>query len=467
MNLIELLDKSAASWPDKSAFIEGENQVTYSALARQVHSTAAVLAELSLQPRSRIGLHFPNSSAHVELTFALWKLGAVVVPVPVEGADSEMAEIVESLQLDALVSPAPRSHSIQVRPDCHLTRYARNPRASQHDLNLAFIRFTSGTTSARKGVALTHETIRDRISTANQALQITSNDTVIWTLPMSHHFLVTIVLYLAQGATVVLARHLLATPFLDAVQRWRGTVLYASPFHYAMLAQDNSSTTIPTVRLAVSTTCSITGETARQFEKRFHLPLSQALGIIELGLVSLNSTDASRRWNSVGRPLPDFKVQLLSPDETGAGELAIRGPGMFDAYAAPWMPRELVAPDGWFLTGDIARFDGDGYLYLLSRKTAAINLAGRKIFPEEIEAVLNRHPAIRESRAFGRPHPHLGEVIEADLVLEGDASALDSIRAHCRAHLASYKIPSRLHVVAELPRTSVTGKIRREPAAAV
>ena len=138
---------------------------------------------------------------------------------------------------------------------------------------------------------------------------------------------------------------------------------------------------------------------------------------------------------------------------------------MFDAYAAPWMPRELVAPDGWFLTGDIARFDADGYLYLVSRKVAVINLAGRKVFPEEIEAVLDRHPAVRESRVYGRPHPHLGEVIEAELVLEGDASALDSIRAHCRAHLASYKIPARLHVVAALPRTSVTGKIRREPVA--
>ncbi|MBK7997964.1 MAG: AMP-binding protein [Verrucomicrobia bacterium] len=467
MNLIELLDKSAATWPDKPAFIEGENRVTYSALATQVHSIAAVFSELSLQPYSRIGLHFPNSIAYVELTFALWKLNVVVVPVPVEGTDGEMAEIVESLQLDAIVSPTPRSNSIQVQPDCHLTRYARNPRASHHDLNLAFIRFTSGTTSARKGVALTHETIRDRVVTANKALEITSNDTVIWTLPMSHHFLVTIVLYLSQGATVVLARHVLATPFLDAVQRWRGTVLYASPFHYAMLAQDKSSTAISTVRLAVSTTCAISEEVAREFEKRFHLPLSQALGIIELGMVSLNSTDASGRWNSVGRPLPDFEVQLLSPDETGAGELAIRGPGMFDAYAAPWMPRELVAPDGWFLTGDIARFDGDGYLYLLSRKTAVINLAGRKVFPEEIEAVLNRHPAVRESRVYGRPHPHLGEVIEAELVLDGEASALDSIRAHCRAHLASYKIPSRLHIVTELPRTSVTGKIRREPVAAV
>ena len=126
------------------------------------------------------------------------------------------------------------------------------------------------------------------------------------------------------------------------------------------------------------------------------------------------------------------------------------------------MSRDEIAPDGWFRTGDIGRIDADGYLFLLSRKTAVINLAGRKVFPEEIEAVLNRHPAVRESRAYGRPHPHLGEVIEADLVLASGDAGLESVRAHCRAHLAPFKIPTRLNIVTELPRTAVTGKIRRK-----
>lgn len=466
MNLIELLDRSAAAWPEKPAFVEGECQTTYAALAKRVDQLVGVLSELSLPPGGRVGIHFPNGVDYVALTFALWKLSIVVVPVPVECTGEETSEIIQSLQLVAVISPKSHGNSTLVEPGCYLTRFGRPADGSVAGINLAFIRFTSGTTSARKGVALTHETIRDRVRTANKALRITEADTVVWTLPMSHHFLVTIVLYVAHGATVVLARHVLAAPILEAVQRWRGTVLYASPFHYAMLAQDKSAATISSVRLAVSTTCPLSEEVALEFRRRFNLPLSQALGIIELGLVSLNDSDPLHRWNSVGQPLPDFEVQLLFPDETGAGELSIRGPGMFDAYAAPWVPRELAAPDGWFLTGDIARFDADGFLYLVSRKVAVINLAGRKVFPEEIEAVLDRHPAVRESRVYGRPHPHLGEVIEAELVLEGDPSALDSIRAHCRAHLSPCKIPSRLHIVSELPRTSVTGKIRREPVAA-
>src|SRR6185369_662075 len=139
-----------------------------------------------------------------------------------------------------------------------------------HGLNIAFIRFTSGTTNARKGVVLCHETIRDRIVAANKALQITADDRVMWCLPMSHHFLITIVLYLSQGATIVMARHVLARLFLEAINRWQGTVLYAAPFHYAMLARDNSNLGISSVRLAVSTTCALPEDVALDFQTRFN-----------------------------------------------------------------------------------------------------------------------------------------------------------------------------------------------------
>ena len=95
-----------------------------------------------------------------------------------------------------------------------------------------------------------------------------------------------------------------------------------------------------------------------------------------------------------------------------------------------------------------------------------INLAGRKVFPEEIEAVINRHPSVRESRVYGKPHPHLGEVVVAELVLAQPEAGIDPIRQYCREHLASYKVPMHYQVVAALPRTPVTGKSRRAAPAA-
>jgi long-chain acyl-CoA synthetase len=215
------------------------------------------------------------------------------------------------------------------------------------------------------------------------------------------------------------------------------------------------------VRLAVSTTCALPADVAADFFKRFDKPLMPALGIIETGLVSLNTDDPRGRWNSVGRPVKDFRVKILAPDENGCGEIAVAGPGICDAYVVPWQAREQFLTDGWFITGDIGRLDAEGFLFLLSRKTAVINLAGRKVFPEEIEAVLDRHPAIRESRVFGRTHPHLGEVVEAEIVLAGEAAAVENLAHYCREHLAAFKIPTRFHIVPALPRTPVTGKIRR------
>jgi long-chain acyl-CoA synthetase len=466
MNLIELLNEAAGRCPQKPALIEGTRIVSYAGLADQARDLALKLEALRLSPGARIGLCYPNSIRYVALTFALWKLGAVVVPVPIESTAEDLEDLSTTMELAGVLSQKASAGSLELDPECHFVSFAREQSANNHGLNIAFIRFTSGTTSARKGVVLCHETVRDRIQAANKALRITSADTVMWCLPMSHHFLITIVLYLSQGATIVLSRHVVARSFLEEINHWKGTVLYAAPFHYALLARDNSNLGLPSVRVAVSTTCSLPQDVAEDFQKRFHFSLIQGLGIIELGLVSLNTEAPLTKWNSVGHPLPDFRVKILSPDEAGCGEVAVQGPGFLDAYAAPWIPRERLLRDGWFVTGDVGRLDSEGCLFLVGRKNAVINLAGRKVFPEEIESVLNRHPAVRESRVYGRLHPHLGEVVEAEIVLEQEAASIDSIRDFCRSHLAIFKVPTRLHVVSSLPRTLGTGKIRRLAAVA-
>ncbi|TSA41701.1 MAG: hypothetical protein D4R57_00205 [Verrucomicrobiales bacterium] len=466
MNLTELLERTAAELPQKAALAEESTVVTYAELAARVHQLAGWMEVALVRPGSHIGLAFPNGISYVALTYALWRCHAVVVPIPTECPEEEIMEIAVAMQLDGILTPKLRGASVALAPDCYFTKFNPATPPDNHGLNLAFVRFTSGTTSVRKGVALSHETIRDRIRSANQAFRITSDDTVIWCLPMAHHFLITLVLYLSQGATVVLARHVVAKPFLDAINRWKGTVLYAAPFHFAMLARDNSGANIASVRLAVSTTCALPQNIADDFFNRFNLPLAQGLGVIELGLVTLNTDDPRARWNSVGKIAGDFRIRIVNPDADGCGELAVSGPGIFDAYVAPWVPREQVLRDGWFFTGDIGRVDENGFLFLLSRKTAVINLAGRKVFPEEIEAVLNRHPAVRESRVYGRAHPHLGEVVEAELVMDETGSNRDSVRVFCREHLASYKIPTHFTLVAALPRTPVTGKILRAAPAA-
>jgi len=464
MNLTELLENSARQWPDKIAFVEDVAEISYTQLVGKISTFTEKLKTLQLAAGARVGLAYPNGVNYVALTYALWKNNFVVVPVPTECPPEEISEIATAMDLSAILFPKALAQTEPLTPEIFVSRFQLAAPADNHGLNIAFIRFTSGTTNARKGVVLAHETIRDRVLAANKAFQISEHDTVIWCLPMAHHFLITIVLYLNVGATVVLARHVTAKPFLEATNKWRGTVLYAAPFHFSLLARDNSPAQIESVRLAVSTTCALPLEVAQQFFKRFGKSLLPALGIIELGLVALNSEDPQGRWNSVGKPIPDFQVKIVSPDEHGVGEVDVRGPGICDAYAAPWQSRENILRDGWFVTGDLGRFDADGFLFLLSRKTAVINLAGRKVFPEEIEAVLDKHPFIKESRVFGRVHPHLGEVVEAEIVLNAPDASIENLSHYCREHLASYKIPTRFHTVQTLPRTAVTGKLIRATA---
>jgi long-chain acyl-CoA synthetase len=191
------------------------------------------------------------------------------------------------------------------------------------------------------------------------------------------------------------------------------------------------------------------------------VPLSQALGVIELGLVCVNVDDPVTRWDSVGRPLPKYAVNIRQADADGYGEVVVSGPGFFDAYTNPWTKRDDLMLDGWFATGDIGRMDDQGFLFLAGRKAAVINLAGRKVFPEEIESVLNRHPSVSESRVYGSAHPHLGEVVEAEVVLR-DSIAANALRDFCRIHLSADKVPGHFHVVQRIPKTTVTGKICRQ-----
>jgi long-chain acyl-CoA synthetase len=337
-------------------------------------------------------------------------------------------------------------------------------------LDPAYLRFTSGTTSERKGVVLSHARIAERLDAANHALAIGPGDRILWLLPMAHHFVVSILLYLRYGATILLPASSLARPVLEFAARERATVSYASPFHYSLLAKDASGIGLD-LRLAISTAEGLRAEIAASFWARFGIALAQALGIIEVGLPVLNAADAEKKPTALGRALPAYDVWLRgddgepvlgpgSPERTG--EICIRGPGLFDAYLSPWTPsRIILEPDG-FRTGDQGYFDADGVLFLAGRRHNRINMAGMKFFSEEVEEVIARIPGVRECRVFSHEHAQLGEIPVAEIVPEDPARAPARVAliAACRAALPAYKVPREFRIVDALPRTA-TGKVQR------
>jgi long-chain acyl-CoA synthetase len=234
-----------------------------------------------------------------------------------------------------------------------------------------------------------------------------------------------------------------------------------------MLAKEPSGRPWSSLRLAVSTAAALTPATAQAFDARYGVPLSQGLGIIEVGLPFLNTAAPRKHPVSIGAPTEDVAFELREPDTNAevapgeTGELWIHTDGMLDAYLNPWrLQKEILADNRWFRTGDLARLAPDGHLYLQGRTRTVINVAGMKCFPEEIEAVLRNHPGVREARVRGQVHPYYGAVPVADIVpIEPRPEARD-LRAYCGNYLANYKVPVEFVFARAIPKTP-SGKIKR------
>jgi long-chain acyl-CoA synthetase len=461
------------------AIISGARQWTFGEIESLTNAAAARLGEAG---RQRVGLYCPNGVAHIVWSLAILKCGGVIVPVAPELSPVERDTLLRTTALDTVLCadgkqwhrPALRSTALEVEglSVATLTAGWREGGATFDEaalaaLNPALIRFSSGTTGNRKGVVLSHETLLARVTSGNAGMRVGPGDRVIWMLPMAHHFAVSIILYLLHGATTVLEDSHLGDDVFRALSEHRGTMLYASPFHYALLSSCEEARPVPSLRLAVSTAAALPVETARKFRERLGIPLTQALGIIECGLPLFNARWPGEKPESVGCPQPDYAISIR--DESGAevapgatGELFLKGPGFVDAYLSPWMPRGQILENGWFRTGDHARVDGEGAVFLVGRSHSVINVGGMKCFPEEIEATLNEHPAISESRVSSIAHPTFGMMPVAEIVPTDPAAPpkTSELIAHCRARLSSYKMPLKYTVVAAIPKTP-SGKIQR------
>ena len=191
--------------------------------------------------------------------------------------------------------------------------------------------------------------------------------------------------------------------------------------------------------MALSTTAPLPKATFDKVHSRFGISVRQVYGIIEVGLPCGNMSDPVDRWDSVGRAFPSYEVKLVRQEQyrdigESCGEVRVRGRGFFDAYYDPWVSAADVLQDGWFSTGDVGEIDGEGFLFLRGRINGVINVSGMKVFPEEVEGALNSHPSVRESRVYPHRHAHLGQVVEADVVVRTPDAAPDEdeLRMYCR-----------------------------------
>ncbi|HNH23163.1 MAG TPA: fatty acid--CoA ligase family protein, partial [Ferruginibacter sp.] len=317
-----------------------------------------------------------------------------------------------------------------------------------------------------KGVVVSHRSVIERIEAANKGLHLDSNSTVVWVLPMAYHFMVSIVLYVKYGAAIAIAKDFLARNIIDITNQYKGTLLYASPLQIKLLASDTTNEQLPTLKNVISTSAGISLDVCLAFKKRFGLDVSQAYGIIEIGLPILNYTKSAEHPEAVGYAVEGYSVDILDenyqPLPAGeVGHLGIKGPGMFDAYLLPPVLRNEVLKNGYFLTADYASKTADGLIKVEGRSKSVINVSGLKVFPEEVEAVLETIPEVKQARISSSPHPLTGQIIEAELVLhEGKTVDIEEVLTYCKKRLSAFKAPQRIRIVGSLPMTG-SGKLQR------
>jgi long-chain acyl-CoA synthetase len=453
-NIIDLIRKQAELRPDHVAFacVDSNERITYGDLMQRADAVADWLQARGCRPFDRCGLYCPEGPEFLLNALGILAAGLAVAPISINVPPPELDRVIGAAGLHWLLSADkkllrfPFAGFVDTQED-------RDYRAT----NPAYIRFTSGSTGPRKGVLLGHNSILDRLATADAILRISPHDRVWFRLPMADHFVVSILLYLSRGATVLTTRTEQPDILSQLVSEFGPTIIYGSPESYSVLIEKLSGD-LATVRLAICTTTSLGSKTRNEFRSRFGRPLNPALGIIEVGLVTLNYSED--KPDSIGTAMPGYQVTLL--DENGlkvpsgkAGELYVNGLGLLDAYLAPWRPRPQILGTDGYATGDFATMDESGYLCLVGRSKNRLEVNGLHFFCEELEQIINGYPGVQASIVFIDPTTR---ALSAEMVSQTES--YEGLADFLRQRLDPRQVPVSFRRVAELPRTP-NGKLLR------
>ena len=477
---------TAATIPDERALrdpigpcvADPRQELDNADFADRVTAVAAVFAAAGLSRGGVLAIMLPNRVELVTSMFAAWRLGAAVTPVNpaltaqearyqigdagatlVVADDAGAAMLGEGphriIGLDAVRAPVPPPAPPAVVSD---------PGA------LALLIYTSGTTGRPKGVRLDHANISATAELIVDWFEMTADTRSLLVLPLFHvnGIMVSVVSPLLAGGSAFIAERFQAASFWATVEQVRPTFFSAVPTIYALLvSRPGAQPDTGSLRFVICGAAPMPGQLIGEFEGRFGVPVVEGYGLSECTVAcTLNPLRGPRKAGTVGLPLPGIDVAVM--DQVGqflpagqAGEVVIRGPNVMRGYLGRPDETAQVLRGGWLHTGDIGRFDGDGYLTLVDRIKDLIIRGGENIYPKEIEDALHTHGAVLEAAVVAQPDPVFGEQPVAFVALRpGHSADPEELIEHCRQSLARYKVPRAVHIEETLPKNTI-GKIAK------
>jgi malonyl-CoA/methylmalonyl-CoA synthetase len=465
---------------------------TWRDLERGTAMLANLLDSLELPPGSRIAAQTEKSVEALMLYLATLRAGLVYLPLNTAYRSAEIEYFIANAKPSVVVcSPGnfswvsriaftagtghvftlgdDRTGSLVQRAAAHSDRHAPASRSAD---DLAAILYTSGTTGRSKGAMLSHGNLLSNALVLNEYWGWTTGDVLMHALPIFHvHGL----FVASHGALLNGSKMIWFAKFDAATVISRlpdATVFMGVPTLYVrLLAEASLSREVcANMRLFISGSAPLLIETFNQFRERTGHTILERYGMSETAMLSSNpyeAKDGERRGGTVGFPLPGVGVRVR--DDAGAtteidaiGNVEVIGPNVFKGYwEMPEKTAQEFTDDGWFKTGDVGRFDAQGYLTIVGRSKDLVISGGFNVYPAEIESTLNDLGGVSESAVIGVPHPDFGEAVVAVVVARAGSTPdpLDLI-AQLKAKIANFKVPKRVFVVQELPRNAM-GKVQK------
>lgn len=499
--------RGAQYWPDDLAVVDvakGEaGRFTYRELAGRANAVANWLRAAGVGRGDRVALLAHNGVEVLDVFFACAKLGAVFVPLNWRSHWRELAEVIDLTGPKLLVFGEEfAAAAAELGPRCpQIARFVHlgaesvagsapwaellaaprtpvdNPRVAETDI--ACLLFTGGTTGTPKAAQISFKMIAwNTLNTVVHELQ--RGDVTITHTPMFHTgglFVYTLPL-LTIGGTVVIMKKWTADDMLALIERHEVTLLFCVPTQYQMMLDSPrfAATSFASVRFLTSGGAPLPVPLIEAFCAVHKVAFKQGFGMTEFGpgIFSLAPEFAVSKAGSVGRPNYFIDARVVDDDnkpvpDGEVGELVLKGPSASSGYFAnPEASAAAVDGEGWFHTGDLARRDAEGFYYIVDRKKDMFISGGENVYPVEIEKVLYEHPAVAQCAVIPDPDPQWGEVGRAVVVLRaGTAASADELLAHCRAHLARYKVPKTLVFVDAMPLSPAGKILKRELKAAL
>ncbi len=487
-NYAGLVARAAHRHGDRLALVGGDRRLTWAEVEAEVAGRAAGLVALGLRPGARLALLLPNTLDFPVHLFAALRAGLVVVPLNTGYTAPEVHHQLADSGASAVVTDEDGARLLaEIRADLPELRHVLRPEAiGVPDLppvvtaptggeDLAVVVYTSGTSGRPRGAMLSHRALLANLEQlgAIDPVPVTERDVVLQVLPLFHIYGLNVGLGMQTwaGATGVLVERFDPQACLLLMAEERVTTVVGAPPMYVVWARGDRAALRAGwahVRVALSGAAPLPAGVLATLREATGVEVHEGYGLTETAPV-LTSTlvGGEPKPGSIGRPVPRVELELRDDDgepvradeDGGTGQITVRGPNLFSGY---W-PDGADGPDadGWLETGDIGFLDDDGDLHLVDRMKDLILVSGFNVYPQEVEAVLLGHPGVREVAVVAGPDDLTGETVRAIVVPTPGAEPTEAeLRAHCRAELARFKVPTRISFVPELPH-SVTGKVSR------